>query len=71
MGGCGLELRDGVQFLKSGSEGIGKTPDRSRSEFLVLRFEVGVMHAAGEMFGSFEFALNERLVDHHLGGDAH
>ena len=28
------------------------------------------MHAAGEMFGSFEPALDECLVDdHHLGGD--
>jgi len=27
------------------------------------------LHAAGEVFGSFESALDERLVDDHLGGD--
>ena len=27
------------------------------------------MHGAGQVFGSFESALDERLVDDHLGGD--
>ncbi len=27
------------------------------------------MHATGEVFGSFQSALNERLVDDHLRGD--
>src|SRR5258708_5457138 len=65
----GLELRDGIQFLECRRERIGKTPDRSRPEFLVLRIEVKVMHGAGEVFGSFECSLDERLVDDHLGGD--
>jgi hypothetical protein len=48
---------------------IGKTPDRSRPEFLVLRLEVQVVHGACEVLGSFEFTLHKRLVDDHLGGD--
>ena len=27
------------------------------------------MHATGEVFGSFQSSLDERLVDDHLGGD--
>ena len=38
-------------------------------EFLVLRLEVQVMYGAGEVFGSFESALDGCLVDDHLGGD--
>ena len=48
---------------------IGETPDRSRPELLVLRLEVQVMHDAGKVFGSFEFALDKCLVDDDLGGD--
>src|SRR5437879_7512337 len=66
---CGLELWNGIEFLECGSERIRKTPDRSRPEILVLRFEVEVMDAPGEMFRRFQFALDERLVDDHLGGD--
>src|SRR5271169_8733 len=64
-----LELRDRLQVLKCRSERIRETPDRPRPEFLVLRLEVEVMHAAGKVFWSFESALDERLVDDHLGGD--
>src|SRR5437899_6170394 len=66
---CGLELWNGIEFLECGSERIRKTPDRSRPEILVLRFEVEVMDAPGEMFRRFQFALDERLVDDHLCGD--
>jgi len=65
----GLELWDGVQFFECRRERIGKTPDRPRPEFLILRLEVEVMYGASEVFGSFESALDECLVDHHLGGD--
>ena len=64
-----LEFWDGIEFLECRSERIGETPDRSRLEFLVLRFEVQIMHGPGEVFGSFESALDECLVDDHLGGD--
>src|SRR5208337_5672385 len=56
-------------LLECRSERIGETPDRSRPEFLVLRLEVQVMDGAGEVFGSFESALDKCLVDDHLGGD--
>ena len=46
---------------------IGKTPDRSRPELLVLRLEVKVMDRPGKMFRSFQPALHKRLVDDHLG----
>ena len=52
-------MRDGVQFLERRSERIGKTPDRSGLEFLVLRLEVEVMHRAGNVLRSFESALDE------------
>jgi hypothetical protein len=48
---------------------VRKTPDRPRPEFLVLWFEVQVMHNAGKVFLSFQFAIDKRLVDDHLGGD--
>jgi hypothetical protein len=48
---------------------IGETPDCSRFELLILGFEVEVMHAAGKLPGSFEFALDKRFVDDHLRGD--
>jgi hypothetical protein len=64
-----LKLRDRVQFLEGGRERIGETPDGPRPEFLILRFKVKVMHGAGELLGSFQFALHKRLVDDHLGRD--
>lgn len=63
------ELRDGIQFLECRRERVGETPDRSRPEFLVLRLEVEVVHAAGQVLWGFESALDECLVDDHLGGD--
>ena len=35
--GCRLKLWDRIQLFECRSERIGKTPDRSRLEFLVLR----------------------------------
>jgi len=67
--GCCLELWDGVQFLERRSERIGKTPNGSWLEFLVLRFKVEVVHAASKVLGNFQSALDERLVDDHLGSD--
>jgi hypothetical protein len=46
------------EFFECGGKRIGKTPDRARPEFLVLRLEVEVMHAAGEVLWSFESALD-------------
>jgi len=64
-----LELWNGIQLLECRGERIGETPDRTWPKLLVLRLEVEVMHATGQVFGSFQLALNERLVDDHLGGD--
>ena len=66
---CGFELRDGVQFFECRPKRTGRTPDRSRPELLVFRLEVEVMEPAGEVLRSFEFALDERFVDDHLGGE--
>jgi hypothetical protein len=64
-----LELRNSLQVLEGRSERVRETPDGSRSEFLVLRFEVKVMHGASEVFWSFEAALDECLADDQFGGD--
>ncbi len=45
-------------------------PDH-QPEFLVLGLEVEVMHTVGEVLRSFESALDKRLVDDHLGDNAH
>jgi hypothetical protein len=66
---CCPKLWNRIQLLECRRERVGQTPDRSRPEFLVLRFEVEVMHAAGEVLGSFQSAFDKGLVDHHLGGD--
>src|SRR5580698_3090674 len=63
-----LELRDRIQFFESRSESVRQTPDCPRPEFLVFRLEVQVMHSSGKVFRSFESALDEGLVDDHLGG---
>jgi hypothetical protein len=49
---CGPELRDGLQFFECGGKRIRETPDRPRPEFFVLRFEVEIMHGAGECLGA-------------------
>ncbi len=66
-----FELWDGIQFLEGRGERVGKTPDRSRPEFLILRLEVEIMHGAGKMFGSLQFALDKRLVDDDFRGDVY
>lgn len=48
---------------------MGVVTESSRLEFFVLGLEVEVKHPAGKMFGSFEFALDECLVDDQLHGD--
>jgi hypothetical protein len=40
------------------------------AELFVLRLEIEVMHAAGKVLWSFEFAVNERFVDDYLRRDA-
>ena len=51
------------------AERVRETPDRSRLEFFVLRFEVPFAPGLGEMFCSFPLAFHERFVDHHLSRD--
>jgi hypothetical protein len=38
-------------------------------KFLVLGFEVLVVHGASQMFGRFQSAFHESLVHHHLKRD--
>jgi hypothetical protein len=66
---CCLELRDGIQFLKRRRERVGETPDRAWSKILILRFEVQVVNRGSEVFGSFQFALDERLTNNYVRGD--
>ena len=61
-----LELWDGIQFLECRSERIGKAPDGSWLEFLVLRLEVQFMDGTGEVLRSFESAFHEGFVDNNL-----
>jgi hypothetical protein len=68
LGGCS-ELRHRFQFLERRRESVREAPHRSRPEFIVLRVEVVVMNAPGEMFRHLKLALNERLVDDHLRKD--
>jgi hypothetical protein len=65
---CCPELRDGIQFLERRYEGI-RQAHRPRLELLILRLEIQIMHRAGKVLGSFQFAFDERLVDNDLGGD--
>ncbi|MGD1080557.1 MAG: hypothetical protein ABR881_19740 [Candidatus Sulfotelmatobacter sp.] len=65
----GFELRHGIQFLECRGERIRKTPDRSRPKFLVLWFEVEVMHGPRKMLGSFQLSLHKGLGDDHLCSD--
>jgi hypothetical protein len=37
--------------------------------FFVTRLEVQLVDGAGKVSRSFQFALDERLLDHHLGRD--
>src|SRR5207302_10939524 len=46
-----------------------QTPDRPRTEVLVLRLEVEIMNCTGQMLRSLQLALDERLVDDHLRRD--
>jgi len=64
-----LELRNGVEFFESGSEGVGEAPERSRLKLFVLGFEIQIVDTAGEMFGNFEFALDEGFVNEEFGGN--
>ncbi len=64
-----LELRNGVEFFESGSEGVGEAPERSRLKLFVLGFEIQIVDTAGEMFGNFEFTFDEGFVDEEFGGD--
>jgi hypothetical protein len=66
---CCPELRDRIQFLERRRERVGETPDRVWSKILILRFEVQVVNRASEVFGSFQFALDERLINNYFRGD--
>jgi hypothetical protein len=66
---CRPELRNGIQFFEGGRERVGQTPDRARAKFLVLRLEVEIMHRPRKVFGSFQFAFDERLINNYFGGD--
>jgi hypothetical protein len=67
-----FELRDWFEFLECGSERIPKPPNRPRSELLVLRFEVQIMHRTRQVFRCFALALDEGLIliDDYLGGNS-
>ena len=43
--------------------------NRPRPKLLVLRLEVQVVDRPGEVFGSFQFALDDRFIDDHVRRD--
>ena len=67
--GGGFKLGHGVEFFEGGSKRIRKAPERARLKLWILRLEIEIMHAAGKMFGNFEFAFDEGFVDEEFGGD--
>ena len=64
-----FELRNSFQFLERGREGVRQAPNRPRPEFLVSWFEVQIVYGSGQVSGSLQLTLDERLVDNHLGSD--
>ena len=67
--GGGFKLGHGVEFFEGGSKRIRKAPEGARLKLWILRLEIEIMHAAGKMFGNFEFAFDEGFVDEEFGGD--
>jgi len=59
-------MRDRFKLFEGGCERVGKTPDRSGAEFFALQLEVKIVYCTRQMFRSFEFALDERLIDEPL-----
>src|SRR5579863_5054950 len=56
---CRLELRNRLQLFECRRERVGETPDRSRSEFLIPRLEVQIMHSASKVLWSFQLPFDE------------
>jgi hypothetical protein len=48
-------------------DSLFRSSEANQPEFLILRFEVQVMHRTSQVFWSFQFAFDERRVDNHLG----
>src|SRR5580700_90922 len=67
-GGCS-ELRHWFEFFEGRRESVREAPHRSRPEFVILRLEVVIVNAPGQVFRHLKLALNKRLVDDHLRGD--
>jgi hypothetical protein len=62
-------LNCGMRSSSLNAEGsVRETPDRSWPKFIILRFEVEVMHSSGQVFRTFQFAHDKSFVDDHLGG---
>src|SRR6266852_9589005 len=62
---CGI----GSSSLKCRRERVGKTPNRPWPKFIILRFEVKVMHGPRKVFRSFQPALDKSFVDDNLGSN--
>jgi hypothetical protein len=62
-------LRNRIELLERRSECVRQTPNCSRPELVVLRFEIQIVHGTGEMLRSLQFGLDKRLVDDHLSRD--
>ena len=57
----------GSGSLNADVKAFDQTPDRSRLELLVLRFEVQAVNRSGPMLRNVQLVLSECLVDQHLG----
>src|SRR2546428_14106325 len=61
-----FELRNGVELFERRGEGVRKAPPGARSELLILRIEIQVVHAPREMLRRFKRLFDEGLVNHEL-----
>jgi len=61
-----LNCRIGSRSFNAEVKAFRETPDGPRLESFASRLELKVMNSPGKVFGSFESALDERLVDDHF-----
>ena len=64
--GCGLKLRNRVEFLKCRGESVRQAPHRSRFELQMLRTEIEVVYSSCQMPRDFQVAFDKRAVDRQL-----
>ena len=59
----------GSSSLNADVNAFRKTPNCPGLELLIRRLEVEVVHVSGKVFGRFQSALDERLIDDYFRSD--